>query len=60
LKIDEFVVQFDLYKLNVADYMKGFDPQQLFVNHIISTGFSISFINTHIYEEEENEGNNSQ
>jgi hypothetical protein len=59
-KIDEFVVQFDPYKLKVVDYVKGFDPQQLFMNHIISTGFSVSFINTYIYEEEENEGNNSQ
>ena len=49
--IDEFFVQFDPYKLKVVDYMKGFDPQQLFMNHIISTGFSVSFINTYIYEE---------
>jgi hypothetical protein len=40
--------------------MKGFYPQQLFMNHIIYNGFSVSFINTYIYEEEENEGNNSQ
>ena len=59
-KIDEFSIQFDPYKLKVVDYVKWFDPQQIFMNHIISTGFSVLYINTYIYEEEENEENNSQ
>jgi hypothetical protein len=58
--IDEFTFQFESYKLNVSDYVKGFDSQQFFMNYIISTSFSDSYINTYIYEEEENEENNSQ
>ena len=57
---DEFVVQIDPYKSKVDDYMKWFEPQQLFMNHMISTGFSVSFINKYINEEEGNEGNDSQ
>jgi hypothetical protein len=30
------------------------------MNHIICIGFSVSYINTYTYEEEENEENNSQ
>ena len=47
-KIDEFVVQFEPHKLKVSNYVKGFDPQHFFMNHIISTGL-VSHILTHTY-----------
>jgi hypothetical protein len=57
-KIDEFVTQFDQYNLKLADLVKGFDPLQSFMNHMTYVGFSVSYINTYIFGEEENDENN--
>jgi hypothetical protein len=57
-KIDEFVTQFDQYNLQIADLVKGFDPLQYFMNHMPLVGFSVSYINTYIFGEKENDENN--
>jgi hypothetical protein len=59
-KIDEFATQFNQYNLKLENQVKGFDPQQYFMNHMVSVGFSASYINTCIYGEEENDDNNSE
>jgi hypothetical protein len=44
--------------LKLADLVKLFDPQQFFMNHMIFVGFSVSYVNTHIYGEEGSKYNN--
>jgi hypothetical protein len=44
----------------LANQVKGFDPQQFFINHMIFVGFGMSYINTCVYGEEENDGDNSE
>jgi hypothetical protein len=51
-KIDEFATQFDQYNIKLGNEVKGFDPQQWFMNHMVSVGFNASYINTCIYGEE--------
>jgi len=43
--------------LKYVERIKGFDPNKIFVEHMLSVGFSNSFIQTTLNEEEE-EGNN--
>jgi hypothetical protein len=57
-KIDEFAIQFDQYNLILEYLVKGFDPLQYFMNHMIATSFTVSYINTYIFGEEENDENN--
>jgi hypothetical protein len=59
-KIDEFATQFDHYNLKLENQVRGFDPQQYFMNHMVFIGFSVSYINSCIYGEEENDDNNSE
>jgi hypothetical protein len=37
--------------------IKGFDPNQCFMNHMTFTGFSVSYVNTCLFGEEEDDGN---
>jgi hypothetical protein len=60
VNIDEFSVQFDQFKLKLANEIKGFDPNQLFMNHMIYVGYSISFANTFLFGEEEGDSQNPQ
>jgi hypothetical protein len=55
-KIDEFANHFNNVNLKHAEKIKGFDPNKIFVEDMLSVGFSNSFIQT-IFNEEE-EGNN--
>jgi hypothetical protein len=48
-----FSVQFDQLNLKLADEVKGFDPYQTFMNHMIYVGYSVAFANTLLFEEEE-------
>jgi hypothetical protein len=55
-KIYEFENHFNNVNLKHVEKIKGFDPSKIFVEHMISVGFSNSFIHTILNEEEE--GNN--
>jgi hypothetical protein len=46
----------------LENQVKGFDPQQYFINHMTYVGFSVSYINTYLFgeEEEEEDGNNPE
>jgi hypothetical protein len=52
-KIDEFANHFNNVSLKYAEKIKGFDPNKIFVGHMLSVGFSNSFIQTVLSEEEE-------
>jgi hypothetical protein len=56
--IDEYAGQFDQFDLKVAEEIKGFDPNQLFMKHMISVGYSVSYANTFLFGEEEDEDKN--
>jgi len=58
--IDEFSVHFDQYNLNLADEIKGFDPNHLFMNHMTFVGFIVSLSNSFLFEEEEGNGQDPQ
>jgi hypothetical protein len=53
-KIDEFVNHFKNVNLNYAKNIKGFDPNKIFVEHMLLVGFNNSFIHTSLNEEEYN------
>jgi hypothetical protein len=52
-KIDEFANHFNNVSLKYVENIKGFDPNKIFVGHILSMGFSNYFIQTILNEEEE-------
>jgi hypothetical protein len=52
-KIDEFANHFNNVSLKYAEKIKGFDPNKIFVGHMLSVGFNNSFIQTVLSEEEE-------
>jgi hypothetical protein len=45
-----FSVKFDQYNLKLAEEIKGFDPNHLFMDHILSVGYSVSFANSFIFD----------
>jgi len=53
-KIDEFVNHFYNLNLKYAENIRGFDPNIIFVEHMLTMGFSNSFIHTVLGGEEEN------
>jgi hypothetical protein len=53
--IDEISIQFDQCNLNKANEFEGFNPSQLFMKHMISVGYNVSFFNTFMFGEEEGE-----
>jgi hypothetical protein len=52
-KIDEFASHFNNVSLNYVEKIKGFDPKKISIEHMLSIGFSNSFIQTILSEEEE-------
>jgi hypothetical protein len=52
-KIDEFASHFNNVNLKYTEKIKGFDPNKIFVEHMLYAGFSNSFIQTTLNEEEE-------
>jgi hypothetical protein len=52
-KIDEFAGHFNNVNFKYAKNIKGFDRNKIFVGHMQSMGFSNSFIQTVLSEEEE-------
>jgi hypothetical protein len=55
-KIDEFASHFDNVSLKYAGKIKGFNPNKIFFEYMLSVGFNNFFIQTTLNEEEE--GNN--
>jgi hypothetical protein len=55
-KIDEFANHFHNLNLKYAEKIKGFNPNGIFVGHMLAMGFNNSFIHMVLGEEE---GNNS-
>jgi hypothetical protein len=55
-KIDEFSTHFNHLNLKYAEKIKGFDPSNIFMDHMQSVGFSSAFTQTILCGEEE--GNN--
>jgi len=55
-KIDEFASHFNNVNLKYVEKIKGFDPNKIFVEHMLSVGFGNFLIQTILNEEEE--GNN--
>jgi hypothetical protein len=49
-KIDTFSSDFNNVSLKYAENIKGFDPNNIFVEHMLSVGFSNSFIHTTLNE----------
>jgi hypothetical protein len=45
-KIDEFVGHFHSLNLKYAEKVKGFDPNDIFLEHLLVVGFNNYFINT--------------
>jgi hypothetical protein len=52
-KIDEYALYFNQYDLKFVEEIKGFDPNHLFYNHMMSVGLSPALVNTLILGEEE-------
>jgi hypothetical protein len=50
-KIDEFASHFNNASLKYVEKIKGYDPKNIFVEHMILVGFSNSFIQTTLNEE---------
>jgi hypothetical protein len=53
-KIDEFANHFNNVNMKYAENIKGFDPNKIFVEHMLSVGFNNLFIHTILNEEEDN------
>jgi hypothetical protein len=53
-KIDEFASHFQNLNLKYAKKIRGFDPNGMFVEHMLTMSFSSSFIHTILGEEEYN------
>jgi hypothetical protein len=53
-KIDEFENHFYNLNLKYDENIKGFDPNGIFVEHMLAVGFRNSFIHTVLSEEENN------
>jgi hypothetical protein len=51
-KIDEFANHFNNVSLKYAENIKGFDPNKIFVGHMLSVGLNNSFIKIVLSEEE--------
>jgi hypothetical protein len=58
--IDEYAGQFDIFDLKETKEIKGFDPNQLFMKHMIYVGYNVSYENTFLFVEEEDEDKNHE
>jgi hypothetical protein len=56
--IDEFMGHFHSLNLKYDEKVKGFDPNDIFVEHLLVVGFNNSFINAILNEDEYNASSN--
>jgi hypothetical protein len=52
-KIDEFANQFHNLNIKYAENIRGFEPNRIFVEHMLTIGFNNSFIHDVLKEEEQ-------
>jgi hypothetical protein len=52
--IDEFMVHFHSLNLKYVEKVKGFDPNGIFVEHLLAVGFNNYFINANLNEDGDN------
>ena len=57
-KIDKFAGHFHSLNLKYAEKIKGFNPNSIFVEHLLVFGFNNSFINTILNEDKYNYSGN--
>jgi hypothetical protein len=57
-KIDEFANHFHNLNLKYVENIRGFEPNGIFVEHMLTMGFCSSFIHTFLGEEEDNKVGN--
>jgi hypothetical protein len=56
-KIDEFAGHFKNLNLKYAKRLKGFEPNGIFREHLLSVGFSSSFIHRRLTEDKDSDDN---
>jgi hypothetical protein len=56
-KIDEFAGHFNNLNLRYVERLRGFDPNGIFVEHLLAVGFNNSFIHTRLNEDRDNDDN---
>jgi hypothetical protein len=56
-KIDEFIGHFKNLNLTYVERIKGFDPNGIFQEHLLSVGFSSSFIHKCLTEDTDSDDN---
>jgi hypothetical protein len=57
-KIDEFATHFKKLNPTYAKRIKGFDPNGIFVEHLLGVGFNTSFIHRHLDQDRDSVDNN--
>jgi hypothetical protein len=58
--VDEFVVYFDQYNLNCVEYIKSFDPNHFFMDHMKFVGFRFSLANSSLFVGDEGDNQDPQ
>jgi hypothetical protein len=56
-KIDELACHFNNLNLRYDERIRGFDPNWIFLEHLIAVGFNNSFIHTRLNEDRDNDEN---
>jgi hypothetical protein len=56
-KIDEFTAHFNNLNLRYAERLRGFDPNGIFLEHLLAVGFNNSFFQRRLRENRDNEDN---
>jgi hypothetical protein len=56
-KIDEFAGHFNNLNLKYAERIRGFDPNGIFLEHLLVVGFNNYFIQTRMNEDRDNDDN---
>jgi hypothetical protein len=56
-KIDEFAGHFNILNLRYAERLRGFDPNGIFLEHLLAVGFNNYFIQTRLKEDIDNDDN---
>jgi hypothetical protein len=57
-KIDEFSAHFKKLNLTYAERLKVFDPNGIFLEHLLGVCFNTSFIHTHLTQDRNSVENN--
>ena len=55
-KIDDFTTHFSISNLRYAKYIRGFDPYDIFREHLQSLGLTDCFVNKHLPKNKDHDG----